>query len=770
MSLLNLFVLTVLVGGTFCIGVVPAGGAPSCVVLGSNGAEIASGEVPSAAKGTGFGHVPWDVSVSRVFAITNSGSDTLNISQWTIGGAGASAFTVADTPASVAAGSASNFTVTFDPASSGLYIASVNIENDSPTTPYAVNFSGTREPPDQMLEVSPGVLTHSIMSGQNLTNVDIIGVKNVGSGVPGEEHAMDYKAVADVSWLSINPSVGQVPYNGTNNLTVTYNSSSLTAGSAVTTYTGFITFTASNDVTGWPVLGSPQSVAVAITVNPRPTLRLNKTALTNSVLRGYDAEVQRFDVWNGSSLYPMNFKITKNVSWLMTSITSGTSTGQRHTVEVLYSTTALRVGISNALITITASNEQYGVVAVDSPQTVAVQLEIQPVAELGCDKYSLVNSIRKGGSVESQTVTVWNACAYPQSVLSYEVSSDVSWASVSPASGTNAPQTAQTITLEYDTAGLAPGTHRGTILVKGWDVGTGMEAINSPKRIALEVRVEPAKPLDFMGSDVAELVVYQEKTGCWHILNMEGHYTSTVFGAAGYIPAPGDYDGNGVSEIGVYRTLSGSWYSKPIESYTILVVGKFGGQGYVPVRGDFNGDGRQDFAVYHQTEGRWYVMSPDGTLILWGYLWGGSGYTPMARDFTGDGKADLTVYEEATGKWYIMSVADGPYGTMILWDYAWGDAGFTPLAADYDGDGLADLVAYYDGWWFITSLTKGQIAYALAWGGPGFIPVTGDYDGDGIADLAVYHYQGTWFIITLTGDVIVWNFKWGDEDCVPIGM
>lgn len=50
-------------------------------------------------------------------------------------------------------------------------IASVNIENDSPTTPYAVNFSGTREPPDQMLEVSPGVLTHSIMSGQNLTIV-----------------------------------------------------------------------------------------------------------------------------------------------------------------------------------------------------------------------------------------------------------------------------------------------------------------------------------------------------------------------------------------------------------------------------------------------------------------------------------------------------------------------------------------------------------------------------------------------------------------------
>ncbi len=732
-------------------------------VLGTNGAAIESGEDVSAAKGTDFGAIPWSIVLTNTFSITNSGAESLNITGWTTNGSGKGAFSVAGIPSSLGTGEVANFSVIFSPSAISVYSASLNIANDSPEQPvYVINLKGEGSA-RPMLTVSPGFLSHTIMSGQTFTNTDVVEVGNVGNSA-----SLGFQVAIDVPWLSVSTGSGTITTNASTNLTVSYDTTSLTTHLSVTSYTGKITFTATNSVSGEPTMGSPQVVEVTMTVNPRPQLCINKTVLTNSVMQAYDASTQRFDVWNGTGFYPMDFSISDDAAWLMTSITSGTSTGERYTVSVRYSTTGLDVGIYNATITLTGRDVSYGLDAVDSPQTVTVTMDVKPVAVLASDDgFGFTNTIRKGGSVDPRTFNVYNGCNAPLSVLSYSVALDADWLSVSPDSVTNVPGSVDTITVSYNTAALAPGSHTAQIVVSGIDEGTGMEAINSPRRIVVEVFVEETKPLDFSGDDVAELVVYHESAGMWYVLNMDGQSWSERFGGSSYTPAPGDYDGDGMTELGVYRASSGSWYSKPLESYVILVVGKFGGEEYRPVRGDFDGDGRQDFAVYNMDTGRWYVMSPDGTIILWDYSWGGAGYVPLAGDFSGNGVADLAAYNESTGEWYIITTE----GILIVWGYPWGGAGFAPLVGDCDGDGLADLAVYYTslGWWFVNSLTEGLLAWAMPWGGYGFTPLLGDYNGDGAADLTAY-YDGLWYISTVGGTVIQNGLQWGGRGYTPIGM
>ncbi len=120
----------------------PAIDGPIPSVLGTNGEVVISGELASITKGTDFGTISLGDSVTNVYSITNSGTETLSITSATINGAGAASFSVPDMPASVEAGAASNFSVIFNPASAGIYSASLSIVNNSTSSPYVINLEG----------------------------------------------------------------------------------------------------------------------------------------------------------------------------------------------------------------------------------------------------------------------------------------------------------------------------------------------------------------------------------------------------------------------------------------------------------------------------------------------------------------------------------------------------------------------------------------------------------------------------------------------------
>ncbi|MBU1910719.1 MAG: choice-of-anchor D domain-containing protein, partial [Verrucomicrobia bacterium] len=111
-------------------------------VLGTNGAEVASGEAASAAKGTDFGAVGWGRAVTNVLAVTNNGTALLSITAVTTNGDGAAEFEVRDLPFDVSPGAASNFAVVFTPVL-GLSTAVVSLANTSTNDPFELRLAGS---------------------------------------------------------------------------------------------------------------------------------------------------------------------------------------------------------------------------------------------------------------------------------------------------------------------------------------------------------------------------------------------------------------------------------------------------------------------------------------------------------------------------------------------------------------------------------------------------------------------------------------------------
>jgi hypothetical protein len=101
---------------------------------------------------------------------------------------------------------------------------------------------------------------------------------------------------------------------------------------------------------------------------------------------------------------------------------------------------------------------------------------------------SIARSVFIGGTLPDEVFTVSNG---GPDTLTYAISDDADWLSVSPAGGTSAGE-ADPITLGYDLAGLKAGQHVGHIRV------TSPDAVNSPRELTVTLNIETVRP-DFDG-------------------------------------------------------------------------------------------------------------------------------------------------------------------------------------------------------------------------------------------------------------------------------
>ena len=116
---------------------------------------------------------------------------------------------------------------------------------------------------------------------------------------------------------------------------------------------------------------------------------------------------------------------------------------------------------------------------------------------------SFSHTITVGDNQSDDTFTVSNSGG---GTLEYTISDNVGWLSVNPDTGSSTGQ-ANTITIDYVTAGLGVDTHNATITISDPD------ATNNPQAIAVSVTVEPITvPGDFDGDgdvDQADFGVFQ---------------------------------------------------------------------------------------------------------------------------------------------------------------------------------------------------------------------------------------------------------------------
>jgi polygalacturonase len=101
----------------------------------------------------GFGNVITGTKTSQTVKLTNSSTASLAISQATVSGVGFS-FTGLTSPATLAAGTSTTFTVVFAPSSAGSVTGSVSLVSDASNSPDTIALSGTGVSPNPFIAIS----------------------------------------------------------------------------------------------------------------------------------------------------------------------------------------------------------------------------------------------------------------------------------------------------------------------------------------------------------------------------------------------------------------------------------------------------------------------------------------------------------------------------------------------------------------------------------------------------------------------------------------
>jgi len=307
-----------------------------------------------------------------------------------------------------------------------------------------------------VLSVTPTSLSFSATQGGANPGSSSVSVSNTGSG------SLTFTASSDQSWLSVSPASGTAPAT----LQVSAAVGSLTAG----TYTGHVTVTASG------AQGSPVTVTVTFTVaSPPPVLSVTPTSLSFSATQGGSNPAPSSATISNTGGGTLGFTASSDQSWLSVSPASGTAPA---TLQVSATVGSLAAGTYTGHVTVTAAGVQ------GSPATVTVTFTVgSPPPVLSVTPTSLsFSAIQAGANPASSSVSVSNTGG---GTLSFTASSDQSWLSVSPASGT-APATLQ---VSAAVGSLTAGTYTGHVTV------TASGAQGSPATVTVTFTVGSPPPV-----------------------------------------------------------------------------------------------------------------------------------------------------------------------------------------------------------------------------------------------------------------------------------
>jgi hypothetical protein len=420
---------------------------------------------------------PATMTFNAVQGGSNPANQTLQISN---GGGGTLSWSVSDNAAwlslsptsGTSTGETDNVTVSVNISglSAGTYNGTITVTGAAPATgsPQTTAVTLVVAAPPPALVRSPATMTfNAVQGGSNPAN-QTLQISNGGGGT------LSWSVSDDAAWLSLSPTSG-TSTGETDNVTVSVNISGLSAG----TYNGTITVTGAA-----PATGSPQTTAVTLVVAvPAPALVRSPATMTfNAVQGGSNPANQTLQISNGGG-GTLSWSVSDNAAWLSLSPTSGTSTGETDNVTVSVNISGLSAGTYNGTITVTGAAPATG-----SPQTTAVTLVVAvPAPVLVRSPATMTfNAVQGGSNPANQTLQISNGGG---GTLSWSVSDNAAWLSLSPTSGTSTGET-DNVTVSVNISGLSAGTYNGTITVTGAAPATG-----SPQTTAVTLVVAVPAPV-----------------------------------------------------------------------------------------------------------------------------------------------------------------------------------------------------------------------------------------------------------------------------------
>jgi len=398
--------------------------------------------------------------LTQSLIVTNQGGGTLNWSasedRWWLG--------LSPTSGSLGAGQSESISVTVSDLdlTGGQYQGLITVSDpDAVNSPESVSvtLNYTQLPRIGLSGTALSFVTDELLDPdpQSLT------ITNVGGGT------LNWAANEDMGWIDLSSRAGSLGPGQSRELVVSVSPGERPGG----TYQGNITIQDPN------ASNSPVSVAVGMTVLPRPRIGLDLGSLSFTTLLGQNPASQVLVISNEGGQTLNWVASPEDVGWLGLSTQSGSlDAGQTQSLIVSVDVTELELGTYETSITF---SDPW---ALNSPQAVQVTLEVDQGPLIGLSFTSMNFATLFGANPFPRNITVSNAGG---GTLEWQASADKSWIQLTPTSGklgtVGGVGLAQTLTIGINAIGLEVGTYRGTITV------SDPVAENSPRTIDVTVFV-----------------------------------------------------------------------------------------------------------------------------------------------------------------------------------------------------------------------------------------------------------------------------------------
>jgi hypothetical protein len=665
-----------------------------------------------------------DLSTASLSAAVEKGKDAAATS-FTVrnAGGGTLSYAVADnqswlgvSPASgTSTGESDTIGVSFSTASlnAGSYTAAITVSgNGVPSQTVSVSLTVNDQAP--AITLSTSSLSAVVEKGKDAAATSFT-VRNAGGGT------LSYTVADNQSWLGVSPASG-TSTGESDTVGVSFSTASLNAGS----YTAAITVSGS---------GVPsQTVSVSLTVNDQaPALTLSTSSLSTVGQKGKNAPSTSFTVRNtgGGTL---SYSVASDASWLAVGPASGTATTETDSISVSYATAGLDAGSYGATIVVSGSGT--------AAKTISVSVTVTPGAPaLEVSTTTLDASGAPGQSVDDQSFTVRNA---GDGSLSYAITSNQPWVTVSPASGSSTGES-DTISVSFSTTSLGAGANNATLTVTA--------AGQPSKTIAVSLQLKSSKARLDLDGDGHSDALFRQTSGAVSVWMMDG---TAVLGSAAPLAMYGWVDLAGVGDFdGDGKSADMLWFDSYSGGVSITMNDAAGRKsnsstGAVNlawrVRGvaDFDGDGTTDVLWVDPASGNvtvWLITrgTVKNTRLIGTFSAGWD--VVAAGDFDGDGKSDV-LFENVATRDHLLWLLDGLNVLQSLTPSV--PAGFpwtVGAAGDFNGDGKTDILASYLGMYTVAVLFSNGTGFTQSsilgfFSSPSVkVGAAGDYDGDGKADV-----------------------------------
>ena len=300
-------------------------------------------------------------------------------------------------------------------------------------------------------------------------------------------HTLTWSASVNSSWLMVSPIAGNLDPRSTDTITIGV----LLNGLQPQSYSGNITITATDSVTHQQI-GTPQTITVTLVVQPPCTLQApSPGAVTFNTEAGTNPQNQTFSIGiTGTCTGNVTLNATATGgNWLGVSPASVNITHGSTTFTVTVTSASLSAGQYNGTISISAVDN--GIAIVNSPQAVAITLNVIALPVLAVAPPSLTFNVSSG--INLQPFTISNTGGEPLNWTAALNSGAPSFISLSSSSGDGlAGGTNTSVNVIVNANGLPGGSnYNAAVTVNAIDPITGNVVSDSPAVVSITINVAP---------------------------------------------------------------------------------------------------------------------------------------------------------------------------------------------------------------------------------------------------------------------------------------